>query len=261
LDDLRSLLIFLHFEPFCTSRLFEKHIVEPIRSNTEFKDSLRNLRLLLQAICLRRTETELSLPPTVIEEVPVHLNGDEMAIYQNIITKCQTQFDKIAGAKSDKKRYGVLFTTVLNLRRLCNHGTILPNLSSDSENTLANELPMHEPHNQELAYALGDMSCDLCAALQAGDLRSPLDGVEDCPICGNWLVNLRDASSETHSLPLLRSPFYGTEIAPIKACTQGLDSAVLHSHTHLGATTMHSSKLAALMDNLYKLCLDVTSKR
>jgi SNF2 family DNA or RNA helicase len=253
--------MFLHFEPFCTPRLFEKHIVEPTRSNTECEDSLRNLRLLLRVICLRRTETELNLPPAVIEEVPVSLSSDEMAIYQNILTKCQNQFDKITSTYSDKKRYGVLFTTVLNLRRLCNHGTILPNMSSDPQSTLTSELPMLEQDNQVPAYSLGDMPCDFCGALQAGDLRSTLGGVEDCPVCGNWLVNLHDGSSETHSPPSLRSPFYGTESPPSEACTPDLDSAVLRSQTRTGATAMHSSKLAAVIDNLYKSCLDASSKR
>ena len=134
-------------------------------------------------------------------------------------------------------------------------------MSSDPQSTLTSELPMLEQDNQVPAYSLGDMPCDFCGALQAGDLRSTLGGVEDCPVCGNWLVNLHDGSSETHSPPSLRSPFYGTESPPSEACTPDVDSAVLGSQTHTGAAAMHSSKLAAVIDNLYKSCLDASSKR
>jgi hypothetical protein len=253
--------MFLHFEPFCTARHFEKHIVGPIRSNTECEDSLRNLRLLLQVVCLRRTETALNLPPAVIKEVPVSLSSDENATYQTILAKCLNEFDKIASIYSDKKKFGVLFTTVLKLRRLCNHGNILPIMSSDPQPALASELPMLEPDNQVAGYSLGNIPCDLCGASQTGDLRSTLGGLENCPICGNSLVNLDDGSPGTDSPSLLLSPFYGIESPLSEACTPDLDSAVLRSQTHAVAAAMHSSKLAAVIDNLYKTCLDASSKR
>lgn len=227
---------------------------------------LRNLRLLLQVICLRRTETELGLPPAVIKEIPISLSSDEMATYQNILTKCQNQFENIASGYSDKKKFGVLFTTVLNLRRLCNHGTILdgtilPHTFNDPQSTLATELPILEPQNQILANALGEISCEFCGALQAGELRNTLGGAENCSLCGNWLANSLDGSSETQSPPLLYSPFYGTESPQSTVCTPELDLTAQYFQKHTGETPMYSSKLAAVISNLHDSLLDTSSKR
>ncbi|RYP37998.1 hypothetical protein DL767_002726 [Monosporascus sp. MG133] len=109
LADLRSLLRFLHFQPFASQAFFEKHIVEPLRSNSH--DSFRNLQLLLRIICLRRNAGYLHLPPAETEEVAISLTPEETAVYDGILADCQAEFDKIVSGKSEIRK---LTLTVAN---------------------------------------------------------------------------------------------------------------------------------------------------
>ncbi|OCL05964.1 hypothetical protein AOQ84DRAFT_322110 [Glonium stellatum] len=122
LDDLRSLLRFLQFQPFAKQAFFEEHIVEPLRSDSH--DSFRNLKLLLRTICLRRNADYLHLPPKETKEVFITLTPEEREVYDRILKGCQAEFDRIVSTKSETKKYNVLFTTIMMLRRLCNHGTL-----------------------------------------------------------------------------------------------------------------------------------------
>ncbi|KAK8037229.1 hypothetical protein PG991_000575 [Apiospora marii] len=121
LDDLRSLLDFLHFEPFSEPGFFRKHIIEPLHVNS--LDPFRNLRLLLRITCFRRTAELLCLPPHETTEVDVSLTGMETQLYEGILDRCKEEFEEISYGKSSKKRYTVLFAATMRLRRLCNHGT------------------------------------------------------------------------------------------------------------------------------------------
>ncbi|KAJ4247611.1 hypothetical protein NW757_008764 [Fusarium falciforme] len=46
-----------------------------------------------------------------------------MGLYQGILADCQKQFDDVVSKKSKANNYTILFTTIMKLRRLCNHGS------------------------------------------------------------------------------------------------------------------------------------------
>ncbi|KAI0878365.1 SNF2 family N-terminal domain-containing protein [Hypoxylon argillaceum] len=119
LDDLRSLLAFLQFHPFSDASFFRKHIIEPLC--TDSPDQFRNLRMLLHAICFRRTAELLSLPSHLTEEVAITLSSREDEMYKEILAQSQKEYENIANMKSSKKKHTVLFTVTMQLRRLCNH--------------------------------------------------------------------------------------------------------------------------------------------
>ncbi|KAJ4192941.1 hypothetical protein NW759_016623 [Fusarium solani] len=118
LDDLRSLLKFLRFEPFCQPRVLEEHIVRPMRKDPEPGSSTaRNLRVLLKASCLRRTQALLQLPTVTAREVLVTPTVAEKARFTQILEQCRADFDLMAGKETCRKKPNVLFSAVMKLRQ------------------------------------------------------------------------------------------------------------------------------------------------
>ncbi|KAM7217733.1 P-loop containing nucleoside triphosphate hydrolase protein, partial [Rhypophila decipiens] len=109
LNDLNSLLGFLHFEPFSSPKIFLRYILEPLSNETE--NGYCRLRELLRTICLRREASLLNLP--------------------------EPQFERVELPHKIKK-YGIMFAAMMKFRRLCNHVTFATSLLS---NTLAGDLP------------------------------------------------------------------------------------------------------------------------
>ncbi|RYP62194.1 hypothetical protein DL771_009826 [Monosporascus sp. 5C6A] len=170
LADLRSLLRFLHFQPFASQAFFEKHIVEPLRMNSH--DSFRNLQLLLRVICLRRNAGYLHLPPAETEEVLISLTSEETAVYDGILADCQAEFDKIVSGKSEIRKYNVLFITIMKLRRLCNHGTF--QAATPTYPTLSRKA--RKSKKQQMSTD-AELSCDFCSR-EDEDTATLLDSLE-----------------------------------------------------------------------------------
>ncbi|KAL2678983.1 hypothetical protein Neosp_009737 [[Neocosmospora] mangrovei] len=109
LDDLRSLLKFLRFEPFCQPKVLEEHIVRPMRKDPETGSSTaRNLRILLKTCCLRRSQTLLDLPSVTTREVCVKPTVAEKARFAQILEQCRAEFDLMASQDSCRKTSSVL---------------------------------------------------------------------------------------------------------------------------------------------------------
>lgn len=121
LEDLAALVCFVGSPNIDTMVEFRKHILYPMA--TETREGTQNLRILLDSICLRRTNKLLSLPRVTIEDRFVTFSPKERELY------IKTQSDMIAAIKlqdsrdRNSKNYFGVFQLQLQLRRLCNHGT------------------------------------------------------------------------------------------------------------------------------------------
>lgn len=136
LNDLVSLLSFLHFEPFPSGTVFARHILDPLGSDSE--NGSRGLRELLRTICLRRDTRLLKLPEARFECVGVTLQQEERALYDKVMAQCARDIDEAVSSRAKIRKYGILFTTMMKLRRLCNHGTFT---HSSQPNSVAEAVP------------------------------------------------------------------------------------------------------------------------
>jgi SWI/SNF-related matrix-associated actin-dependent regulator of chromatin subfamily A3 len=131
LDDLASLVCFIGSHPLDSLVEFRKHIITPMTK--EATQGIQNLRILLDSICLRRTNKLLNLPRVVKEDRYVNFSPTERSFYS------KTQAEMIAAVKQhdsrdrNSKNYFGVFQLQLQLRRLCNHGTFQKSLSGISE--------------------------------------------------------------------------------------------------------------------------------
>ncbi|RYP79693.1 hypothetical protein DL769_002811 [Monosporascus sp. CRB-8-3] len=246
LADLRSLLRFLHFQPFASQAFFEKHIVEPLRLDSH--DSFRNLQLLLRAICLRRNAGYLHLPPAKTEVVTISLTSEETALYDGILADCQAEFDKIVSSKSEIRKYNVLFITIMKLRRLCNHGTLqiaTPTYPTPSRKARRSKMQQMSTDTE--------LFCDFCSR-EGEDSATLLDGLEMCPECSRCL----ESQEASLSQPLTNGPSPASppsSLAPSASASRGSTPQYLSPMSPdslFGLQAGYSSKLVAVTDNIQK---------
>ncbi|KAF5577105.1 DNA repair recombination RAD5C [Fusarium pseudoanthophilum] len=149
IDDLGALVSFLKVPVLEHAPTFHKFIANPVTSSSS-RDRFKNLRTLLETICLRRTREILPLkrPVTYVREVL--LTDSERQEYNNLIQEGRTQLDMITSRHSQRKVSSVVLQSILKLRLFCNNGRSIDNqqfdvtgLPSDPDEALA-YLQQHE---------------------------------------------------------------------------------------------------------------------
>lgn len=176
-----SLLRILRFEPFSSTACFQKHILEPLSRDTP--ERCNNLQRVLRGICLRRNEKYLGLPEPRYEEIRLSLTPNEQLHYDRILKECRYEIDDLVSTKTKVKKYTILFTMIMKLRRLCNHGT----LSIPIQPTLS-PTPSLE--------ADVDSHCDYCSGVGEENMAR-LNGDEICPECNQCLSGAPLKTSST----------------------------------------------------------------
>lgn len=170
IDDLRSLLRFLRFEPLCNGDTFQKYIIEPLSKDDTHRT--KALHVLLRGVCLRRDESYLKLPDPVHQVVATCFDAREKELYDGVLKICQRDLDDVVSGQSKAKKYAVLFAAIMKLRRLCNHGTLLASESvSNSDPTTPGML---------------ESPCEYCQGNQEETLAA-LNKDTVCPECGRSL--------------------------------------------------------------------------
>ena len=174
LNDLVSLLGFLHLEPFSSRTIFGRYILAPFADDTE--NGGCRLRELLRTICLRRDAKRLKLPEPQLELVEVTLQQEERALYDRVVAQCTRDIDELVSSRTTIKKYGILFSAIMELRRLCNHGnsaTLLTrNSAAEAEPGIG-----------------GEQTCEFCSG--ADEDRFELVNQDNfCSECGRYLLSM-----------------------------------------------------------------------
>jgi len=129
-DELFSLVHFLHIKPYCVWEKFRFDFTTPLKSaSEELKDkSMQMLQALCKAIMLRRTKKStfegqpiLVLPERTTEvENPV-FDDQEKEFYQSIEQRTQIQFNKYLRAGTVGRSYSAILVLLLRLRQAACH--------------------------------------------------------------------------------------------------------------------------------------------
>jgi len=190
----------------------------------EQPDRALNLQALLRTICLRRTEKLLSVQKPRFEQKAVILTPVERSLHDDILKTCAYNMDDATSSKAGKiKRYSILFTAIMKLRRACNHGTFLD----------------HAPNSSSVATPSTEteLDCDSCG----GDDEVKLglaDNAGVCSDCGRCLNPAAKLSNTNENL--LTAETFGLQTQPV-------------------AQQAHSTKLQTIVKTIHSLGLE--SKR
>jgi hypothetical protein len=147
----------------------------------ETENGGHRLRELLRTICLRRDERLLKLPEPRFEQVDVVLQEEERALYDGFTAQCVRDIDNTVSSRAKVKKYAILFTAIMKLRRLCNLGTFArpPTTGSTVETASGFE---------------NEQGCEFCSG--ADEDRLELVSQESCcPECGRQLLPITDSSA------------------------------------------------------------------
>ncbi|KAF5691973.1 hypothetical protein FCIRC_159 [Fusarium circinatum] len=254
-DDLRSLLKFLRFEPFCQNNLFEQHIVKPFRLEQQDQpgglDEARNLKIMLRFCCLRRTQAKLDLPASTIQRVDVTPTETEKSMFTSVLDQCKEDFDKMAGKEGNSKKSNILFSAIMKLRRVCNHGAIpISACSSKGKSQLAVPKAKRKASRSPSA----EPACEFCDE-RTGNVDL-LGGLDSCPICGRLESEMNDEASS-----LAPSPRPASSPTPSMMDIDTPQPSTGEFYRQSGhELKQKSSKMSAVVDNIKKSCMDAGSK-
>lgn len=167
LDDLASLAQFLQIYPISSKDSFQRYIFAPLADTTP--DS-KPLRAYMEAYCLRRTDSCLSLPVSHEQSIPLCLSMIERQVYDQVLDDTRRQIDELVSTGKNV-RCTNLFTALLRLRMICNLGTF----------------PMADDESVVNGSALGRTNglthqCERCSTLDE-DTMMLLSTCEVCPDC------------------------------------------------------------------------------
>ncbi|KAJ5769552.1 hypothetical protein N7520_004111 [Penicillium odoratum] len=132
LEDFQSLLGFLKIRPYNNKEKFKRTFVKPIKNGWGEDNVMKQLRVLVKSVCLRRTKKTkidgqpiLQLPPKVIEKIHVVFNEEEKGMYDELSSNSQNQIRRYLNAGTLGKNYSHVLVLLLRLRQACDHPLLI----------------------------------------------------------------------------------------------------------------------------------------
>ena len=217
--------------------------MDPLFSDTDSRG--QNLRLLLGSICLRRDKAHINIPTGDEHTVTVELSDDERALHSRLLKDYRELMDTLASKKSTIKRYATLFTTILQLRRLCNHGTFQNNpelVPGGMEDDLAQS---DSPTSKDLDH----QDCNFCdmKVSQSGGKQD----ITTCTLCSETLcLACMDGHESRCQSSLLASSWNAGLELPSQISVPKQPNLLPHGH---------SSKLLAVVVEI-QACIGVAKR-
>ncbi|KAJ5998393.1 hypothetical protein N7451_006203 [Penicillium sp. IBT 35674x] len=139
LEDFQSLLGFLRIRPYNNKEKFKRDFIRPIKNGWGEENVMKQLRVLVKSVCLRRTKKTkidgqpiLQLPPKVIEKIHVVFNEEEKGLYDELNSDSQNQIRKYLNAGTLGKNYSHVLVLLLRLRQACDHPLLIKGFNAES---------------------------------------------------------------------------------------------------------------------------------
>ncbi|KAJ6014824.1 hypothetical protein N7540_009415 [Penicillium herquei] len=143
LEDFQSLLRFLRVRPYNNAEKFKRTFIKPIKQGYGDEGVMKQLRVLVKSVCLRRTKkTEidgqpiLQLPPKVIEKIHVVFNEEEKLMYDELNSNTQHVISRYLKAGTLGKNYSHVLVLLLRLRQACDHPLLIKGFNSDGSSVV-----------------------------------------------------------------------------------------------------------------------------
>lgn len=157
LEDLASLVKFLRIPQLDDTTVFRKYVIFPVEKG--HGDHLRNLRLLLDSICLRRTKDLLDLPEPIETLQWIQLSPTEEEIYARIGEEAKLEIESAISVHKTTKAYSSILRALLRLRILCNNGTY----QTDSLKASSSSIPIELSDDFLSFHRNSQATCEYCS--------------------------------------------------------------------------------------------------
>ncbi|KAJ5138312.1 SNF2-related protein, partial [Penicillium bovifimosum] len=142
LEDFQSLLGFLRIRPYSNAAKFKADFVRRIKSGWGGEDVMKQLRVLVKSVCLRRTKTStidgqpiLQLPNKIINKVHVVFDERESQVYEELNANTQRQINRYLDAGTLGQHYSHVLVLLLRLRQACCHPLLMQGFRNQAPQT------------------------------------------------------------------------------------------------------------------------------
>ena len=234
-EDFGSLLQFLQVYPFNNPASFTHEIADWIRCGDE--KGMRRLRLLVSAICLRRTKDCLGLPSRLNEIQRVAFNSEETLLYETCKQSTVEFIELVLKEDGAPQSFATVIQLILRLRQICNHGK---EMLSTKTLKIVHDFKMSQGSKREVPSLDETALCGVC-----GRKTLDIDSLLPCmhPACSSCFeekeIMISKGVLECLSCADTRSP--RSNNSPL--VDQPMSDAMILDYKP-------SSKVAALMKNL-----------
>ncbi|KAH6722788.1 SNF2 family N-terminal domain-containing protein [Leptodontidium sp. MPI-SDFR-AT-0119] len=154
LEDIGSLLAFLRLSQFENKSVFQNQIVVPFAE--DISSTSKKFALLLDCVCLRRSQELLHLPDITESYHYVTLSDQERKQYDETLALMAKLIREKASRKADHRDPFGIFQAQLQLRLLCNHGTFQKPFKGRSQRD-------RKAEREDFLYSLGTNAESICA--------------------------------------------------------------------------------------------------
>ncbi|KAL5542194.1 hypothetical protein UlMin_009904 [Ulmus minor] len=188
LEDLYSLLCFLHVEPWCNWAWWNKLIQRPYESGDP--RGLRLIKAILRPLMLRRTKESkdkygrpiLVLPPTDVQIIECVQSEAEHDFYDALFKRSKVQFDQFVAQGKVLHNYANILELLLRLRQCCNHPYLVMSRCDSQKFADLNKLA------RKFLEANSDSSSSAQSAPSRAYVEEVVEGIRrgdnsECPIC------------------------------------------------------------------------------
>ncbi|XP_022723142.1 DNA repair protein RAD5B [Durio zibethinus] len=188
LEDLYSLLCFLHVEPWCNWAWWKAKIQGPYENGNP--TGLKWIKAILRLLMLRRTkETKdkegrpiLVLPPTDIQIIECEQSEAERDFYDALFRRSKVQFDQFVAQGKVLHNYASILELLLRLRQCCNHPFLVMSRADSQQYSDLNKLA------RRFLETLPDSFTSNQNAPTRAYIEEVVDGIRrgentECPIC------------------------------------------------------------------------------
>ncbi|ETS77388.1 hypothetical protein PFICI_11262 [Pestalotiopsis fici W106-1] len=123
LEDLGALISFLKVPILEQTPAFRKLITNPIESGS--RSRFKNLKILLRAVCLRRTRQQcLDIPEPISKQRRLVLTQSEHSDYQDLLAQGRMEIDMAVSRRGKSNINSAFLESLLKLRLFCNNGRV-----------------------------------------------------------------------------------------------------------------------------------------
>lgn len=239
LEDVGSLFAFTRVRPFHSLAMFRRFVTIPFDESEECRAvATRNLTLLLDSLCLRRSRELLHLPEPRNRDRVLEFSLAERNQYDTTMSIMNRTLRQRVSEHQSNNIFG-MFQIQLQLRILCNHGTYQHSFSWNRRSLL--------DEREDASCSIGDncqVNCSVCR--QSIPILSTNSvyrtGNEGCKhvLCSECLGENDEVAGEAKHCPLCVET--GVTLTT-KGPHDGDESSYLRQDGH-------SSKMVALMEDV-----------
>ncbi len=253
LDDIFSLLHFLHVEPYGEYTWWSKVIARPMKNKDD--KAITRLQGILHGIMLRRTKDQkvgngtpiVSLPPRTVKLHPVTLSEEEDKLYQTLWSSSKDQVTNFIESGTLMENYAHVLELLLRLRQACDHPLLIKKKTLNDAQKLQGtlswiaQLAPHEDLSrlkEILSTDLSDEECAICLETMDNPVAT-ICGHVFCRACIEAHLSIMQ---ENNSCPICRRTTPMHLLVPLPNSSFGPDPVEIKWKT--------SSKIEALLRSL-----------